>query len=139
MAHTYVVGGPLSNHPDIDKLSFTGSLPTARKIMAAAALVRRALSLDTILLSHPCRCIYLTYKHTCIHTQSLSDLHSLKYTYTHANTHVHTYIHTHTISHSHTYIHTHTYTLIKVYIHIYTHMRAHTHTHSTHTMQLCTV
>eukprot|EP01036_Dinobryon_divergens_P033043 gene33043-42753_t len=39
-------GGPLSNHPDIDKLSFTGSLPTARKIMAAAALGPRALSLE---------------------------------------------------------------------------------------------
>lgn len=39
-------GGPLSNHPGIDKLSFTGSVPTARMIMAAAALGPRAISLE---------------------------------------------------------------------------------------------
>lgn len=39
-------GGPLSLHPGVDKLSFTGSAPTARKIMAAAALGPRALSLE---------------------------------------------------------------------------------------------
>mmetsp|Transcript_18043 Transcript_18043/g.30310 ORF Transcript_18043/g.30310 Transcript_18043/m.30310 type:complete len:507 (-) Transcript_18043:24-1544(-) len=39
-------GGPLSNHPGIDKLSFTGSVPTAQKIMAAAALGPRAVSLE---------------------------------------------------------------------------------------------
>ncbi len=39
-------GGPLSNHPDIDKLSFTGSAPTARKIMMSAAMGPRAVSLE---------------------------------------------------------------------------------------------
>jgi betaine-aldehyde dehydrogenase len=39
-------GGPLSNHDDIDKISFTGSVPTAQKIMAAAALGPRAISLE---------------------------------------------------------------------------------------------
>jgi betaine-aldehyde dehydrogenase len=39
-------GAPLSNHDDIDKISFTGSVPTARKIMAAAALGPRGLSLE---------------------------------------------------------------------------------------------
>lgn len=39
-------GGPLSSHDDIDKLSFTGSVPTARKIMAMAALGPRAISLE---------------------------------------------------------------------------------------------
>lgn len=39
-------GGPLSNHPDIDKVSFTGSVPTARKIMMSAALGPRAISLE---------------------------------------------------------------------------------------------
>lgn len=39
-------GGPLSNHPDIDKLSFTGSVPTAQKIMAAAAMGPRGVSME---------------------------------------------------------------------------------------------
>ena len=39
-------GGPLSAHPDVDKVSFTGSVPTARRIMAAAALGPRAVSLE---------------------------------------------------------------------------------------------
>ncbi len=39
-------GGPLSNHPDIDKVSFTGSVPTAQKIMMAAAMGPRAISLE---------------------------------------------------------------------------------------------
>jgi betaine-aldehyde dehydrogenase len=39
-------GAPISNHPDIDKISFTGSVPTARRIMAAAAAGPRAISLE---------------------------------------------------------------------------------------------
>lgn len=52
-------GGPLSNHPKIDKISFTGnnifsilrlinigSVPTARRVMAAAAAGPRAVSLE---------------------------------------------------------------------------------------------
>ena len=39
-------GGPLSSHPDVDKLSFTGSVPTGRRIMAAAALGPRGISLE---------------------------------------------------------------------------------------------
>jgi betaine-aldehyde dehydrogenase len=39
-------GGPLANHDDVDKVSFTGSVPTAQKIMAAAALGPRAISLE---------------------------------------------------------------------------------------------
>ena len=39
-------GAALSAHPDIDKLSFTGSVPTARRIMAAAAAGPRAVSLE---------------------------------------------------------------------------------------------
>ena len=39
-------GGPLSNHPDVDKISFTGSGPTACKIMAAASLGPRAVSME---------------------------------------------------------------------------------------------
>jgi betaine-aldehyde dehydrogenase len=39
-------GAPLSTHDDIDKISFTGSLPTAQKIMAGAALGPRAISLE---------------------------------------------------------------------------------------------
>lgn len=35
-----------SAHDDIDKISFTGSAPTARKIMMAAALGPRGLSLE---------------------------------------------------------------------------------------------
>jgi betaine-aldehyde dehydrogenase len=36
-------GAALSNHDDVDKISFTGSVPTARKIMAAAALGPRGV------------------------------------------------------------------------------------------------
>lgn len=36
-------GTPLTLHPDIDKISFTGSVPTARKIMAAAATGPRGM------------------------------------------------------------------------------------------------
>jgi betaine-aldehyde dehydrogenase len=39
-------GGPLSLHDGVDKVSFTGSVPTAQKIMAAAALGPRAISLE---------------------------------------------------------------------------------------------
>ncbi|HEY3005318.1 MAG TPA: aldehyde dehydrogenase family protein, partial [Kribbellaceae bacterium] len=31
------VGGPLTEHPDVDMVSFTGGLPTGRRILAAAA------------------------------------------------------------------------------------------------------
>jgi acyl-CoA reductase-like NAD-dependent aldehyde dehydrogenase len=34
------VGGALSNHDGIDKISFTGSVPTGVKIMTAGACVR---------------------------------------------------------------------------------------------------
>jgi betaine-aldehyde dehydrogenase len=39
-------GSPISTHDDIDKISFTGSVPTAQKIMAGAALGPRAISLE---------------------------------------------------------------------------------------------
>jgi betaine-aldehyde dehydrogenase len=39
-------GGALASHPGVDKISFTGSVPTAQKIMAAAALGPRGLSLE---------------------------------------------------------------------------------------------
>jgi betaine-aldehyde dehydrogenase len=39
-------GAPLATHDDVDKVSFTGSVPTAQKIMAAAALGPRAISLE---------------------------------------------------------------------------------------------
>ena len=39
-------GAALSAHPDVDKLSFTGSLPTSQRIMKAAAAGPRALSLE---------------------------------------------------------------------------------------------
>lgn len=39
-------GGPLSSHDEVDKVSFTGSVPTAKRIMAAAALGPRAISLE---------------------------------------------------------------------------------------------
>jgi len=39
-------GGPLSAHEDVDKVSFTGSAPTARKIMMAAAMGPRGISLE---------------------------------------------------------------------------------------------
>ena len=41
-----VTGDALSRHPGVDKLSFTGSVTTARKVMAAAALGPRPLSLE---------------------------------------------------------------------------------------------
>lgn len=41
-----VTGDALSRHPGVDKLSFTGSVATARKVMAAAALGPRPLSLE---------------------------------------------------------------------------------------------
>jgi len=39
-------GAPMSTHDGIDKISFTGSVPTAQKIMAGAALGPRAISLE---------------------------------------------------------------------------------------------
>ena len=39
-------GAPLAAHDEVDKVSFTGSVPTAQKIMAAAALGPRAISLE---------------------------------------------------------------------------------------------
>lgn len=39
-------GAALSEHEKIDKVSFTGSVPTARKVMAACAMGPRALSLE---------------------------------------------------------------------------------------------
>eukprot|EP01038_Epipyxis_sp_PR26KG_P006105 gene6105-8415_t len=39
-------GTPLTLHDDVDKISFTGSVPTAQKIMAGAALGPRAISLE---------------------------------------------------------------------------------------------
>jgi len=39
-------GAALANHPDVDKIAFTGSVPTARKIMAACALGPRGISLE---------------------------------------------------------------------------------------------
>mmetsp|Transcript_21587 Transcript_21587/g.43546 ORF Transcript_21587/g.43546 Transcript_21587/m.43546 type:complete len:502 (+) Transcript_21587:76-1581(+) len=39
-------GGPLSNHPGVDKLSFTGSQVTGSRIMAAAAAGPRAVSME---------------------------------------------------------------------------------------------
>jgi len=39
-------GSPISHHPQIDKISFTGSGPTGRKIMAAAAAGPRAVSME---------------------------------------------------------------------------------------------
>ncbi|MDQ0321120.1 betaine-aldehyde dehydrogenase [Pararhizobium capsulatum DSM 1112] len=39
-------GKPLSEHPDIDKLAFTGSVPTGAKIMAAAARDIKNVSLE---------------------------------------------------------------------------------------------
>lgn len=39
-------GAPLASHDDVDKVSFTGSVPTAQKIMAAAAMGPRAISLE---------------------------------------------------------------------------------------------
>jgi len=42
----YEAGSALTDHPDVDKISFTGSVPTARKIMAAAAMGPRGISLE---------------------------------------------------------------------------------------------
>ena len=39
-------GGALSSHPEIDKISFTGSVPTARRIMSSAAMGPRGVSLE---------------------------------------------------------------------------------------------
>lgn len=39
-------GSPLTNHPDVDKLAFTGSVPTGRKIMQAAAAEIKNVSLE---------------------------------------------------------------------------------------------
>lgn len=39
-------GGPLSQHPDVDKLSFTGSGPTGRRIMAAASQGPRSVTME---------------------------------------------------------------------------------------------
>ena len=39
-------GASVASHEDVDKVSFTGSVPTARKIMAAAAMGPRGLSLE---------------------------------------------------------------------------------------------
>ena len=41
-----VAGAALTAHKDIDKLSFTGSVPTAKRIMTAAAEGPRAVSLE---------------------------------------------------------------------------------------------
>ncbi len=39
-------GAPLTEHPDIDKLAFTGSVPTGRRIMQAAAADIKNVSLE---------------------------------------------------------------------------------------------
>jgi betaine-aldehyde dehydrogenase len=39
-------GGPLTLHPDVDKLAFTGSVPTGAKIMSAAASDIKNISLE---------------------------------------------------------------------------------------------
>ncbi len=39
-------GTPLTTHDGVDKISFTGSVPTAQKIMAMAAMGPRAISLE---------------------------------------------------------------------------------------------
>lgn len=39
-------GAPLAEHPDIDKIAFTGSVPTGRKIMQAAAAEIKNISLE---------------------------------------------------------------------------------------------
>ena len=39
-------GAPLSDHPLIDKIAFTGSVPTGRKVMTAAAAGIRTVSLE---------------------------------------------------------------------------------------------
>jgi|EP00945_MAST-04E_sp_MAST-4E-sp1_P002857 betaine-aldehyde dehydrogenase len=42
----YVTGAAITNHPGIDKVSFTGSRVTAQKVMAAAAAGPRGVSLE---------------------------------------------------------------------------------------------
>jgi len=39
-------GAPLAEHPLVDKLAFTGSVPTGRKVMTAAAVGIRSVSLE---------------------------------------------------------------------------------------------
>lgn len=39
-------GAPLAEHPDVDKIAFTGSVPTGRKIMQAAAAEIKNISLE---------------------------------------------------------------------------------------------
>ncbi|WP_201189158.1 aldehyde dehydrogenase family protein [Pseudomonas fluorescens] len=39
-------GKPLAEHPDVDKIAFTGSVPTGRKIMQAAAAEIKNISLE---------------------------------------------------------------------------------------------
>jgi len=39
-------GAPLTAHPDVDKLAFTGSVPTGRRVMAAAAQEIKNVSLE---------------------------------------------------------------------------------------------
>ncbi|WDU64075.1 aldehyde dehydrogenase family protein [Pseudomonas poae] len=39
-------GAPLAEHPDVDKIAFTGSVPTGRKIMQAAAAGIKNISLE---------------------------------------------------------------------------------------------
>lgn len=39
-------GAPLAEHPDVDKVAFTGSVPTGRKIMQAAAAEIKNISLE---------------------------------------------------------------------------------------------
>jgi betaine-aldehyde dehydrogenase len=39
-------GAPLADHPQVDKLAFTGSVPTGRKVMTAAAAGIRTVSLE---------------------------------------------------------------------------------------------
>jgi betaine-aldehyde dehydrogenase len=40
------VGAPLSEHPDVDMVSFTGGLPTGQRIMAAAAATVKRVALE---------------------------------------------------------------------------------------------
>ena len=45
-----VAGAALVSHPDVDKVSFTGSVPTAQRIMAMAALGPRGTYLTALML-----------------------------------------------------------------------------------------
>jgi acyl-CoA reductase-like NAD-dependent aldehyde dehydrogenase len=40
------IGDTLTTHPDVDKVAFTGSVPSARKIMANAALTIKGITLE---------------------------------------------------------------------------------------------